>query len=391
MGTKNTIQSRTVTVAAGGGSASPAGGQSPVSGLDKQDVVALQARIDELAVKIRRRDDELAESQQRLAAMEQVLQARDSSLAALQGEVSRLRAALQTGSGMVPVAVTRPEIHDVVDQLPKHATLKYATRQLSQITHLCIHHSATAGTIPLENVAKYHVEERGWAGIGYHFYVKPDGTIYQTNHLETVSFHVTQNNDYSVGVCVSGDFTYAPPPDKQVDAAAHLVAWLMQELSVSDQNVLGHKEFPNNDTSCPGETWLKKQSWKNTLADRVRVVRVGSQGGGQAGRIGHYVLFWQKPDGWAQQDWQAAETYIGRFRPTAGFSVDDAKTARFVTIVGGSAGVPPEAEQQLRAAGCQVERLAGVDFADSLTRASSFDAPISSRFGGFEHDTEMNY
>lgn len=130
MGTKNTIQSRTVTVAAGGGSASPAGGQSPVSGLDKQDVVALQARIDELAVKIRRRDDELAESQQRLAAMEQVLQARDSSLAALQGEVSRLRAALQTGSGMVPVAVTRPEIHDVVDQLPKHATLKYATRQL---------------------------------------------------------------------------------------------------------------------------------------------------------------------------------------------------------------------------------------------------------------------
>ena len=134
-----------------------------------------------------------------------------------------------------------------MDQLPKHATLRYATRPLSQITHLCIHHSATAGTIPLENVAKYHVEERGWAGIGYHFYVKPDGTVYQTNRLETVSYQVSQNNDYSVGVCVSGDFTYAPPPDKQVDAAASLVAWLMQELSVSDQNVLGHKEFPNND------------------------------------------------------------------------------------------------------------------------------------------------
>ena len=50
MGTKNTIQSRTVTEAAGGGSTSPAGGQVPVSGLDKQDAVALQARIDELAV-----------------------------------------------------------------------------------------------------------------------------------------------------------------------------------------------------------------------------------------------------------------------------------------------------------------------------------------------------
>lgn len=367
MGKKKSKQSTSVTVETTRAPVTQAGGQPLASGPGKQDAGALQSRVDELTVTLRRRDDELAEAQQRLAAMEQVLQARDNSLTALQAEVTRLRAALQQGGGTVPVSVVaaKPEIHDVVDQLPKHATLRYATRQLNRITHLCIHHSATAGTIPLENVAKYHVEDRGWAGIGYHFYIKPDGTIYQTNRLETVSFHVSQNNDYSVGVCVSGDFTYAPPPDKQVDAAASLVAWLMQELSVPDQNVLGHKEFPNNDTSCPGETWLKKQSWKNTLADRVRVVRNGHVGDGQARRIGHYVLFWQKPDAWAQQDWKAAETYIGRFRPTAGFSLDDAKAAQFVTIVGGSAGVPAEAEQQLRAAGCQVERLAGVDYADT--------------------------
>jgi len=361
MGKNNNKKFRSVPVETTGTPASQAGGQLPASGPGKQDPGALQSWVDELIAKLRRRDDELTEAQQRLAAMEQILQARDSSLAALQAEVARLHAALQQGGGIAPIAVAKPEIHDVVDQLPKHATLRYDTRQINRITHLCIHHSATAGTIPLENVAKYHVEDRGWAGIGYHFYVKPDGAIYQTNRLETVSFHVSQNNDYSVGVCVSGDFTYAPPPDKQVDAAARLVAWLMQELSVPDQSVLGHKEFPNNDTSCPGETWLKKQSWKHTLADRVRTVR----GGGQARRIGHYVLFWQKPDAWAQQDWKAAETYIGRFRPTAGFSLDDAKTAQFVTIVGGPAGVPAEAEQQLRAAGCQVERLAGVDYADT--------------------------
>ena len=79
MGKKNTIQSRTVTVAAGGGATSQAGGQLPVSGLDKQDAVALQARIDELTVKIQRRDDELAEEQQRLAAMEQARLASDKS------------------------------------------------------------------------------------------------------------------------------------------------------------------------------------------------------------------------------------------------------------------------------------------------------------------------
>lgn len=335
--------------------------------LEAQAAGDLQGTIDELSVKLQHRDDELAEAQIRLAEMERVVQLRDSSLSALNEEVQRLRAAVQQGSGASSASarVPKPDIHDVVDELPKHPVARYATRSLSRISHLCIHHSAASGSIPLENVARYHVEDRGWPGIGYHFYVKPDGAVYQTNRLETVSYHVSNNNDYTVGVCVSGDFTYAPPSDQQVDAASRLVAWLMQELSVPEQNVLGHKEFPQNDTSCPGETWLKKQTWKNTLLERTRVVRNSPVPPSPAQRIGHYVLFWQRPDGWAQQDWQAAEAYVGQFRPTAGFSLDDAMTARFVTIVGGPAGVSVEAEEQLRAAGCQVERLAGVDYADT--------------------------
>ena len=36
--------------------------------------------------------------------------------------------------------------------------------------------------------------------------------------------------------------------------------------------------------------------------------------------------------------------------------------AEYITIVGGVAGVPYDVEQMLIAAGCKVERLAGVDF-----------------------------
>ena len=38
--------------------------------------------------------------------------------------------------------------------------------------------------------------------------------------METVSYQVSDNNSYTIGVCVAGDFTYKPPPDTQVDAAA---------------------------------------------------------------------------------------------------------------------------------------------------------------------------
>ncbi|MCO5243779.1 MAG: N-acetylmuramoyl-L-alanine amidase [Anaerolineae bacterium] len=338
------------------------------------------AELTALREKLQRRESELAEAQTRLAAMERELAGRDDRLASMQSqldqqvakvaaqqaEINRLKAALQQGGGELPAAppLTAPAMHDITDQLVKHETLRYATRKLDKITHICIHHSAAPATIPIENVAEYHVKDRGWPGIGYHYYIKPDGATYQTNRMETISYQVSDNNSYTLGVCVAGDFTYQPPPDTQVDAAARLVAWLMQELDIPDANIMGHKEFPKNDTSCPGETWLKKVTWKNTLLDKIRSVRDG-QNGYVGQRIGHYVLFWQRTDTWAQQDWEAAETYIGRFRPTAGFSVDDAKTAEYVTIVGGDAGVSFDAERTLQGAGCKVERLAGKDFADT--------------------------
>ncbi len=329
---------------------------------------SVQTTIAALQTQLRQRETELAEAQLNLARMERELETRDrrlaelggqvsqqsATLAAQQAEISRLRAQLQQGGGSAPSgALPKPPMRDVVDQLQKHPTKSYPGRQLKAITHICIH------------VAQYHVETQGWPGIGYHYYVKPDGTIYQTQRLETVSWHVSHNNDYTVGICVSGDFTYAPPPQIQIETTAYLSAWLMQELKIPEKNILGHKEFPNNDTSCPGETWLKRMAWKNMLLDSVRAVCTGNQPDSQHKPLNHYVLFWQKPDAWAQQDWQAADQYFGRFRPTAGFSLDDAKQAQYVTIVGGDAGVPYEAEQILRAAGSKVERIAGVDFADT--------------------------
>lgn len=327
----------------------------------------------DLQSQLQQREEELAEAQHNLARMERELEARNlrvaelerqvsqqsAALAAQQAEIARLQAQLQQGGGASPGGVAKPPIHDVVDQLQKHPTKSYQTRRLKAITHICIHHSAVAGTVPVEHVAKYHVETQDWPGIGYHYYVKPDGVIYQTQRLETVSYHVNHNNEYSLGICVSGTFTYAPPPQIQIDAAAQLTAWLMQELVIPEQNILGHKEFPQNDTSCPGETWLKRMVWKDMLLNSVRAVQSGPK------PLGHYMLFWQTVDSWAQQDWQAAEQYVGRFRPTAGFSLDDAKNAQFVTIVGGDAGVSYQAEQALRAAGSKVERVAGIDFADT--------------------------
>ena len=301
---------------------------------------------------------------QQVSAATQEKQALNQKIGELQTRITQLESggAPVTPSG--PQTIQPPQITDVVDKLPKHATLTYSTRPLSQITHIAIHHSAAPANVGPERIAAYHVG-KDWPGMGYHFYVQPDGTILQTERLETVSYQVYKQNDYSLGICTAGNFMGGLiPTPKQIESIGHLVAWLTQKLNVKPENVKGHKEFPLNQTACPGADWLAGQRWKDMVMAQAKA-HLADQTLPAAKSIGHYVMFWQRADAWAQEDWGAATAYFGRFRPTAGFSSDDAKNAEYVTIIGGVAGVSYETEQMLTAAGCKVERLAGADFADT--------------------------
>jgi N-acetyl-anhydromuramyl-L-alanine amidase AmpD/regulator of replication initiation timing len=301
---------------------------------------------------------------QQVGAATQEKQTLNKTISELQARIKQLEKASPTPTPSGPLTIQAPQITDVTDKLPKHATLKYDTRALSQITHIAIHHSAAPANVGPERIAAYHVG-KDWPGMGYHFYVQPDGAIFQTNRLETVSYQVYQQNDYSLGICTAGNFMGGLiPTPKQIEAIGHLIAWLTQKLGVKLENVKGHKEFPENQTACPGTDWLAGKKWKDMVLAQVKA-RLAGQALPTAKSIGHYMLFWQRADAWAQEDWGAAAAYFARFRPTAGFSPDDAKTAEYVTIVGGVAGVPYETEQMLTAAGCKVERLAGADFADT--------------------------
>lgn len=300
---------------------------------------------------------------QQIQTLNQQNQTLTKKVSELEARIVQLQSGVGPGiSG--PNQAQAPDIADIIDKLPKHATAKYERRTLDKITHIAIHHTAAPGNVTPERIAQYHVNN-DWPGVGYHFYVMPDGIIYQTNHLETISYQVHKQNHYSVGISIAGNFINgAQPTPKQIEAAGHLAAWLMQKLNIPLANVMGHKEYPENATTCPGSEWHTGQKWKTMIQERIKAVQ-GGQVASTAKNIGHYMLFWQRADTWAREDWGAAANYFARFRPTAGFSPEDARNAEYVTIVGGVAGVPYATEQALLAAGCKVERLAGVDFNDT--------------------------
>ena len=139
-------------------------------------------------------------------------------------------------------------VNNITGKLKKHPSKKYSKRGLGQIDNLVVHHSATASGTP-QAYANYHVDHNGWPGIGYHFVIQKDGSIFQTNDLETVSYHVSNHNTRSIGICLTGDYDTQQPPQVQLDQCGFLIAALRNKL-LQALEISGHRDFSTK--SCPG-------------------------------------------------------------------------------------------------------------------------------------------
>ncbi|MED2894997.1 N-acetylmuramoyl-L-alanine amidase [Brevibacillus porteri] len=131
---------------------------------------------------------------------------------------------------------------DVRSSLPRHKTLKYGRRKLTDIRSAAVHHSATLSGSP-EAFARYHVNTNGWPGIAYHYVIQKDGVIYWCNDPEAISYHVGNSNRHALGICLVGDFRTQKPTPEQLDAANRLIQHLQVQIP-SMKQVFGHQEYP---------------------------------------------------------------------------------------------------------------------------------------------------
>lgn len=117
---------------------------------------------------------------------------------------------------------------------------------------IVIHHSAIYvgdDFATLLEIQRTHREERGWADVGYHYFVGREGLVYEGRDLHVRGTHVARHNTGSLGVCVLGDFTQSEPTAWQIDAVIGLSVWLASRLALT--HLAPHSAF-NNDTVCPG-------------------------------------------------------------------------------------------------------------------------------------------
>lgn len=153
--------------------------------------------------------------------------------------------------------------------------------------------------------------DRGFSTIGYHYVVDPWGTIYQGRGgmprddgspptTQAQGAHVAGTNTGAVGVVFLGDHEDEPPTAAALEAATHLLAWLLEPTGrdpaehvpvvssgvgtarhtgpVKLDAVAGHSA--SNHTACPGE---HLRGLLPAIGDRMRQLLAGEAPAGWAG------------------------------------------------------------------------------------------------------------
>ena len=121
-----------------------------------------------------------------------------------------------------------------------------ATR--NQTTAIVLHH-ADAVTCSVEDIHHWHLGNK-WIGIGYHFLVRKDGSVWRGRPIGWVGAHAKGANEFSVGICFEGSYESKETsmPVEQVQAGRELVAYLM--LQYPEAAVKRHSDYCATD--CPG-------------------------------------------------------------------------------------------------------------------------------------------
>ena len=113
---------------------------------------------------------------------------------------------------------------------------------------IILHHAVYNGDV--EGIDRIH-KGKGWTCIGYHFYVRKDGSIYRGRKENAVGAHAYGSNMTSIGICAEGNFETDVMSNAQKNAIIELVNYLKGKYGIS--KVIRHKDV--NATACPGKNY----------------------------------------------------------------------------------------------------------------------------------------
>ncbi len=151
------------------------------------------------------------------------------------------------------------------------------TNPMNGIQTITVHHDGMSPEIirsqadaaaRLELIRSSHVDSRGWADIGYHLIVDPQGRIWQGRPMNLQGAHVKDHNPHNLGVLVMGNFEEQHPTPQALATLDQLLANQAAVHRVPFGSIRTHQEWAS--TACPGRNL---QAYMNTTRSRTGRLR----------------------------------------------------------------------------------------------------------------------
>lgn len=137
-------------------------------------------------------------------------------------------------------------------------------------TNYIVLHHAAAVTCTAAQIDSWH-KGNGWSGIGYHFFIRRDGSIYRGRPEWATGAHASGKNSESIGVCVEGNYEIETTMSKsQREAVKEVLKYLKSKYP--NATIKGHREV--GATGCPGKYYPlseMKEFYKNaTISSTIK-------------------------------------------------------------------------------------------------------------------------
>ena len=156
--------------------------------------------------------------------------------------------------------VKKPSIISVKDWGGKLPT---GEKEKHSIEYITIHHSGEVfeesrdPASYMRGLQKFSQQDKDWIDIPYHFCIDLTGKIYEARPLDYPGDTNTEYNPTGHALInVMGNYEVQTIKPEQLEALAHLTAWLAEKYEVPTQKIATHKDHSEN-TVCPGKDLYK--------------------------------------------------------------------------------------------------------------------------------------
>lgn len=124
-------------------------------------------------------------------------------------------------------------------------------RNTSSINALVVHHIEAEGpNWTVDFINEMHKRDNGWSGIGYHIYIRKDGSVYRGRKDCYVGAHCQGFNSSSIGIAFEGNFDKSTTVMTDAQYNAWVGVYNYYKSLYGTLPVYGHKE--KSSSLCPG-------------------------------------------------------------------------------------------------------------------------------------------